>query len=304
MADTATMMQGVDGWQKYRLNRASRPFSMVVAVATCLQGIILGWHESAQPFLLAFLIISGGLLLQLAVNLINDHSDLAELDQRFPNVSPEQKYALIQLIQRNYRVGLLCFFLAGICGLILMLFRGTELAVLFITGLAGAYFYTQPPVSYKTRGLGIPLVFWLMGVLMIGGAYYSMAGRYHGDIFLNSLPLSLLTALLLLSNELRDFESDSLQGQKTLTVRWGYDRSSRLYYILILLIYLWVPGAAISGVHNFPWLTLLALPLLIKPLRLIAEPADQRVLLTPLTGRFYAVFSMLLLAGYGLFPVS
>lgn len=316
MSKTAIPSEGMSGWEKYQLKRASRPFSMVVAVATCLQGIILGWHDSDQPFLIAALILSGGLLLQFAVNLINDYSDLPELmqdeqiqgeqiqrgtvpDQRVNVPDQQVKMQAVSLIRRNYRLGLICFALAGICGLILVLIQGIWLFVLCLVGLAGAYFYTQPPVNYKARGLGVPIVFWMMGILMIGGACYAMSGQYSWLVFVHSIPLSLLTAMLLLSNELRDYEKDRDSQIGTLTVRLGYCFSQRLYLGLVVVLWCWVVLAGLTGWH-FSWLTILALPLLRKPIQLLSVSEIDRVAITPLTGRFYGAFSLLLLLGYAL----
>ena len=37
--------------------------------------------------------------------------------------------------------------------------------------------YTAPPLQYKYRALGLPLVFLLMGPLMVVGGYYAMTGQ-------------------------------------------------------------------------------------------------------------------------------
>lgn len=289
------VMQTVKGWEKYQLIRAARPFSLTVALMSCLQGIMLGWAQSAQPILLSLLILAGGILLQFGVNLINDHSDLKTLDQRFSGLTASQKSWLQQAIIRNYRLGLVCFAIAGCIGLWLIQLRGLPLLALCLTGLAGAYYYTQEPVNYKCRGLGVPLVFLLMGVMMIGGASYVMTGSYGLHTLYLSLPLSLLTALLLLSNELRDYESDQQVGQTTLTVRMGYDLACELYKGMVYLSFILVALLAWQGLVPSPWWLLLSLPALRQPFALLQQPAEQRKALTPLTGRFHTVFGALLL---------
>ncbi len=298
MSETATLLHNLDGWQKYQLVWAARPFSLVVAVAACLQGIILGWSASDQPFLLALLLLTGGILLQFGVNLINDYSDLNELELRFPQADAKQLYQLSSMIKQNFRYGLGCFALALLIGLYLIYFYGLPLLGLFVLGLAGAYFYTQEPICYKKRGLGVPLVFWLMGVLMVVGSYYVMTGHYDHNLLWHALPLSLLTSLLLLSNELRDYESDQRNSQHTLTVRIGYGLSVQLYLLLTLaafvsVFYLWQ-----LELLAYPWLILLALPVLKQPLLLLLQPEEERRLLTPLTGRFHGIFALLLLISY------
>ncbi|MER3404877.1 MAG: hypothetical protein C4289_06695, partial [Chloroflexota bacterium] len=40
------------------------------------------------------------------------------------------------------------------------------------------FFTTAPPFEYKYRALGVPLVFMLMGPLMVEGSYYTVSGAF------------------------------------------------------------------------------------------------------------------------------
>lgn len=289
--------------EKYQLLKAARPFSLVVAVLSCLQGIILGWQESSAPFLFASAILAGGILLQFAVNLINDHSDIRELNQRFPNAPDSDKQKIAQSIQRNFQLGITCFLAAIVIGLLLISMRGLDLLWLCLIGLAGAYFYTQEPINYKNRGLGVPIVFFMMGILMIAGSAYVMTGHFKLEYLLQAIPLSILTALLLLSNELRDFESDRAVGQNTLSVRVGYQPAAILYRVLAVSAFISAILLWYYGLMPFNGWVLISLVALKTPWGLLDVSADKRVLITPLTGRFHAVFGGLLLLSY-LIPVA
>ncbi|MES9897332.1 MAG: prenyltransferase [Candidatus Thiodiazotropha endolucinida] len=192
---------------KYTFVGALRPFSLVVAVATCGLGVSLALIDNADEHWLAWLVLLTGLLLQIAVNLVNDAPDLvnSELDQLSR-----------QNILRNQKIGWIIMLLAVILGLYMVSIRGWPLLLLGMVGVAGAWGYTGGKVNYKQRGLGIVLVFLLMGVLLIGGSYYVLSGLYTWRVFWLSLPFSLLSSLLLLSNELRDYESDRDAGIRTL----------------------------------------------------------------------------------------
>ena len=179
--------------------KALRPFSLIVAIATCSLGISLALVEGSENIFLAWLVIFTGVLLQVAVNLINDHRDINS--QKF---TPAQR----QAISRNTRFGWTVMLFATLLGLYMVSIRGWPLLLLGIIGVFGAWSYTGGQINYKERGLGILLVFLLMGVLLIGGSYYVVSGAYHWNVFWLSLPFSLLSSLLLLSNELRDYEED------------------------------------------------------------------------------------------------
>ena len=272
---------------KYTFLGAMRPFSLVVAVATCGLGISLALIEQAQDAWLAWLVLTAGLLLQIAVNLINDYPDLQ---------SPSLDLASKQAIRRNAGIGWGVMLLAIAMGLYMVSIRGYPLLILGLVGVAGAWGYTGGKVNYKQRGLGIVFVFLLMGVLLIGGSYYVITGRYTLEVFWLSLPFSLLSSLLLLSNELRDYESDRAAGIRTLIVRIGYDSGVRLYYLLVSSVYLVSAMLFWSGMLPGLLMLFITSVALIGPLSQLNSPAGQRAKLTPLTGRFYLLFGAAYLA--------
>jgi 1,4-dihydroxy-2-naphthoate octaprenyltransferase len=263
--------------------RALRPFSLIVGVATCGLGVSLALLDGADDYVMATLVILTGVLLQVAVNLINDQRDINR-----EQYDAKQRAA----IRRNTVVGYLVMLLAILSGLYMVSVVGWPLLLLGVVGIFGAWGYTGGRINYKSRGLGLPLVFLFMGVLMVGGAYYVVARDYHWDVLWLSLPFSLITSLLLLSNELRDFEKDMAEGIGTLSVRIGYMRAVRLYYGLVTLVYLSSALLFQAGLLRFPLLLLVTLLALWQPLKLLKVPAEQRARLAPLTGRYYFIFSI------------
>jgi len=274
--------------------RALRPFSLIVALATCGLGVSLAWLDGARDAGLSALVLFNGLLLQIAVNLINDHRDIDST--RF---SVDQKRA----IRRNTHIGYGVMGVAVLIGLYLVSLRGWPLLLLGLVGVFGAWGYTGGQINYKSRGLGILLVFLFMGVLLIGGAYYVVTGDYNLRVFLLSLPFSLLSSLLLLSNELRDYEADLAEGIRTLSVRLGYDFGVRLYYSLSAAVYLISVLLYQAGLLQGVWLLLVTALALWQPLKLLRAPPAMRHRLTPLTGRLYLLFSLAFIASlWGALP--
>lgn len=256
---------------------------MIVAIATCGLGVSLALIEGSQQYWLALLVVLTGLLLQVTVNLINDHRDI---DSHV--FSADQKSA----IKRNTRFGWGLMSVAIAIGLYMVSIRGWPLFALGLVGVFGAWGYTGGEINFKSRGLGVLLVFFLMGVLLIGGSFYTVSGYYHLDILLLSLPFSLLSSLLLLSNELRDYEEDLAAGIKTLSVRLGYDLGVKLYYWIVALVYFFSALLFQAEILNHFILIALTLIVLWQPFKILRAPEPQRKRLTPLTGRFYFVFSV------------
>ena len=268
---------------------ALRPFSLVVALVSCGLGIKLASPQGGTEVAIAVAVMISGLLLQCGVNLINDRADMYYLtaDADKTNASRRQ-------ILRNFYAGLLCFALAAAIGVGIARQTGPAVMVVGLVGLLGAYTYTQEPFNYKRRGLGVVFVFVLMGVLMVQGAYLAVTGEFSLNVLTHSLPISCLVALLLLSNELRDYEKDAAQGIRTLTVRISLANAVRLYWSLVLAAYL-ITGLLIVSGDLKPSLWLM-LPLPLLPLLARHLRAAERRPLTPDTGQFLLLFGV----GYAL----
>ncbi len=264
---------------------SARPFSLVVALASCGLGLWLGALEGPAEPLIVLTVLSAGLLLQLGVNLINDKSDLHLMHGGDAVI--RRRRAAVYL---SYRVGLACFALAIVIGLALVAQRGWELLVIGLLGVLGAFAYTTEPFDYKRRGLGVALVFWLMGVLMVEGAYVAVTGELSWQVFWHSLPVSCLISQLLLGNEIRDLERDREQGIRTLGVRVGLRDARRLYWSLMGCAYALSACYAVMGwLPGFPWV-LVPLPLLVPMARHLG--AARRGPLPPWTGRFLLLFTL------------
>src|SRR5207247_670541 len=72
-----------------------------------------------------------------------------------------------------------------------------------IVGLVGGYTYTAPPFQYKFGPVGIPLVFLLMGPLMVIGSFFAVSGLFDLRAVAASIPVGLLVAGILPGHERR-----------------------------------------------------------------------------------------------------
>ncbi len=272
---------------KYRFIKALRPFSFPVALITCGLGVAAGAKAQAVNSLSACSVLLAGLFLQAGVNLINDHADLKN-PISLQRLTPSD----IKRITFNYQAGWLCFAVCAIIGLYLTYQTSPFLLILAILGGLGALFYTTEPIHYKRRGLGVVLVFFLMGVLMVYGACFAVTGQHYVSAISISIPVSFLTSALLLSNELRDYASDRKEGLKTLTVRWGLDRGKKLYMVLVACSFMsmiplfinqqaWTAGLIFSP----------AFIVAIAAIHISITKSDLKRL-PPMTGRLYLIFGV------------
>ncbi len=231
-------------------------------------------------------VLAAGLLLQMGVNLINDHVDLKNKAIEKKLTETDKKH-----IRFNYRIGWMCFMLCSLIGLHLASQVGVFLLLLAIIGGCGALFYTTEPINYKRRGLGVIFVFFFMGILMVYGSFYAVTGSHKIEVIIASLPISFLTSALLLSNEIRDYSNDKKEGIRTLTVRLGYVMGKRLYISCISLCFL---SAILLSTVIDSWINLLLLaPTAFMSVNILntINNTDQTPL-PPKTGKLYLAFGI------------
>lgn len=271
---------------QYNFWGALRVFSLAVALISCGLGIRLGWDSADPAYSVAVLLLLGGMLAQAGINLVNDTEDLHQ--HKAVPISAQAENRII----RNARFGWAAFALASIIGLYLVSLRGWTLLLIFILSGFLALNYHSGPFNFKRNGCAIIQVFLLMGVIMVEASYFTMTGQFSIQVLLFSLPIALLISLLLLSNEIRDYESDLQDQTHTLSVRIGLPAARFLYWALIAVAFMMTAVYAYSGwiiSGGWVWLipALLMLPVLKKHLY-----AEDRSQLTPLSGRFFLVFGV------------
>src|SRR6266536_2700371 len=187
-------------------------------------------------------------------------------------------------------------------GLWLVAVRGWPVAVLGLLGLVGGFGYTAPPLEYKFHALGPPLVFLLMGPLMVVGAYYVSSGAFTWTALVVSLPVGLLVTAILHGNEWRDVSEDARAGISTLSVRAGRAFAHELYLALVIGAYLVLALAVAVGVlPPQSLLAMLSLPLLVRAIRaseLGATGQQRAIAMIDLeTAQLHAAFGSLLVVG-------
>jgi 1,4-dihydroxy-2-naphthoate octaprenyltransferase len=287
----------------------ARPFSFTastvpVAVAGALAALDrrLDW-----PLFLGALLAA--VLLHIGTNVINEIYDVRKGIDSI--TSPRASHALLKgrLAEREaFAMAAVAFSAAAAIGVWLIVARGWPVAVLGLLGLLGGLGYTAPPLQYKFHALGPPLVFLLMGPLMVVGAYYVSSGALSWDALLVSLPVGLLVTAILHGNEWRDVSEDARAGISTLSIRAGRRAAHTLYLSLVVGAYL-VLSLAVA-VHALPaqsLLAMLSLPLLVRAVRsseLGASGQQRAIAMIDLeTAQLHAAFGLLLVAGIAIAAV-
>lgn len=283
--------------------QAVRPFSFTASTVPVVLGAAWAVYEKTSAnWLLLPLIIIASLTIHAATNLVSDYFDYikgVDKDYTFggSRVIVEGKLSAKQVLIG----GFVLFAITAVIGLYFMYLRGWPIFALGVVGMLGGFFYTAAPVGYKYYGLGDAMVFWLMGPLMVIGAYFVLTGKYHHSVLLISLPVGCLVAAILSGNNLRDILHDGQAGIRTTAGVLGHRFARIEYGILDVSAFIIVGGLiALKILPGFSLVTILTLPLAIRlvqqALRSDPQKPEEIATLDVQTAQLHLAFGVLLSA--------
>jgi 1,4-dihydroxy-2-naphthoate octaprenyltransferase len=267
--------------------------------------------DHSLSWLNAFLALVVALGIQIGTNYVNDYAD----GQRGTD---EHRAGPVRLVAgglatvRDVKIAAAASFaVAAIAGFVLAA-RVTWWfiplgAICFVAGWA----YTGGPRPYGYYGFGELFVFVFFGLVATAGSAYVQHAPFlwsysgaelavsfdWGFALWAGVPVGLLAAALLQANNLRDIETDTVSGKRTLAVRLGRRRAGLLYCFTLMGVALSV--GVLYGYRPWALLALLATPLAILPIRLAVSDQNGRALLPMLgsTARLQMAVGALLTIG-------
>jgi len=280
-----------------------RPFAFTASVIPVLAGAALAWVDQLwawAPFIASLL---GAVLLHAGTNITNEVYDVRKGVDSI--TSPRASHAIVKgrISERAaLAMAAIAFVLAVVVGLYLVWLRGPAIIGLGVLGLLGGWGYTGPPFEYKNRGFGVPIVFLLMGPLMVEGSYFTVSGEWSMTALVLSIPVGLLVAAILHGNEWRDIREDSRAGISTLSGRIGQRWAHYGYVALVLGAYIVLALAVIADIlPASTMLAILSLPFLAQVIRsaeLGATGQARAIAMIDLqTARLHLAFGSLLVLG-------
>lgn len=203
------------------------------------------WKGEFHPVLFVITLVGAGAA-HLFSNMINDlwdyrsGADMAA--QNTPEVISTNSGFLAGGVMPERTFARLTWSLLGLgvlCGVVLSLYSGWP--VLVFGGLGGliAYFYVAPPIQFGYRGKGFSELAILLsfGILPIMGSYYVQTSDLSFSSVLLSMPVGLLTTLLLFNHHFLHWQADKQAGKNTLVVVWGEKRALQFSKLLLFLAY-------------------------------------------------------------------
>lgn len=169
--------------------------------------------------------------------------------------------------------GMVLSLVAALIGIYLAFVSGWGLVPLIAYGLIAGVYYTNSEkgrFSFINLAPGVAefLIATTFGVLLTMGTFYVQTGYFSLQVFLLSLPVSLLITNVLLINQFQDAKSDERSKKKTLVVRFGRSTAKNILIAFFVITYLAIALLPVLGYAPYSlYFAFLSLPFAIQAIR-------------------------------------
>ena len=200
---------------------AVRPATLAASVAPVLAGTAVAIHEGGARWGAGVAALIVALAMQLGVNFANDYSDHVR-GADSARVGPLRAASSGIVSPRQVRwAAMAAFSVAAIAGVALSLAVDWRLLLVGAACLLAGWLYTGGPRPYGYLGLGEVFVFVFFGLVATVGTAYVETGRVTTLAVLMGCGVGFMATAILVLNNLRDIDTDTAAGKRTLATRIG-----------------------------------------------------------------------------------
>lgn len=263
---------------------ALRPKTLPAGLSPVILGIaLIYFHFGRVDWIVAFIVLTTALLLQISTNLTNDYYDCLRGLDNHRRLGPIRFTGSGLISKRSIQIGFLTTYsISTLLGVYLITIGGWPIAMIGLTSITLAYAYTGGPYPLSYLPLGEMLALIFFGPVAVGGTYYLQYKslihnlNFYPNYYPLSLPISsyqeyisdkymwkvlwfglgpgLISSSIMSINNLRDRENDHLHNKFTLAVFLG-EKKARYLCIAFTLTSSLVPLVAVlsSMVKNNIW---------------------------------------------------
>ncbi len=254
---------------------AMRLRTLPLSLSSILVGSALVSDKSAPFVSILVLALLTTITLQILSNLANDYGDTQNGADSSERIGPARavqsgKISSAQMKRAMVVSGVLAFVLG--VALIFTSFSQSNNWVLIlvfillgIAAIAAAVKYTAGKNPYGYRGMGDLFVFLFFGLVGVGGTYFLLQNNLQWSVLLPAITIGAFSAAVLNLNNMRDIQSDSKAGKKTLVVMLGAARAKTYHFILLIIGWLSLAlYLTFFRSSDWMWLSLIFFPLHLK----------------------------------------
>ncbi|MBE8221920.1 MAG: 1,4-dihydroxy-2-naphthoate octaprenyltransferase, partial [Bdellovibrionales bacterium] len=195
-----------------------RPKTLIASLSPVLVGSSLAFIDSQVIFSYSIFLFSllSSLCIQIGTNLFNDYLDFKKGGDGDKRIGPKRltQYFVKSIYIKYWAIGF--FVLASIFAIPLIIKSPLVVIIIGLASLFFGYLYTGSKWALAYTGMADFFVILFFGVVAVGGTYYLQTEAYPLPVFLTGLELGMLCCIILVVNNLRDIEEDSVNHKKTL----------------------------------------------------------------------------------------
>lgn len=285
--------------------KLAAPHTWVAAIMPVLFSIEYSaiTYSGKVSILLALILLAICILMQSAVNVLNDYFDFKKGTDSAENSSDDAFDAV--LVYNNLNPKSVCSLAIGFLivaagmGFYLVYLTGWILLVIGLIGALIVFLYSggKTPISYMP--IGELVSGFVMGGLIPLACCYTLSGVFEPLVLLVALPFIFGIGMILFTNNTCDIEKDINAQRKTISVVLGRDMAPNYYHVAILV---WIVLIAVlvglfypTGMPIVMIMVLAAFPvlraILNNPLNQKTRDAamSQIVMLNVILGAFYCL---------------
>ena len=219
----------------YTWIRAARIKTLVASIVPILSSIAILPNIKQVNITILALTISAALTIQIVTNYINDLFDFIKGADR-NRVGPTRMLQSGLINENEMKRMIISLTIIGIIlGIPLAIQGGWIIVFIGLSSFLFAYLYTAGPFALAYNGLGDIFVFIYFGIIAVCGTYYLQTGTFNLSCFYLGASIGCKNILLLVINNLRDYENDKNVNKNTLIVKLGYS-TGKIYGLFIIVM--------------------------------------------------------------------
>ncbi|MBD1380268.1 1,4-dihydroxy-2-naphthoate polyprenyltransferase [Metabacillus arenae] len=226
-----------------------RPHTLTAAFIPVTIGTVMAFKEGFMNIWLFLAMLLASILIQAATNMFNEYFDYIR------GLDNAESVGIGGAIVRNgikpktvMGLALAFFAIAAALGVYICMISSWWIAVIGILCMATGYFYTGGPKPIAYTPFGELVSGFCMGVVIILISYYIQTGMIALDVFLLSLPISILVGAIMLSNNIRDLDGDKENGRKTLAILIGQKNAIRFLASMFIVSFILIILFVVTGI--------------------------------------------------------
>lgn len=278
--------------------RVSRPPTLAATVVPMLVGASVSWVSGPFSWWAWLDMVAIGFAMQIGANMLNEYYDYQD------GLDVEGTLGIGGIIvsgevspQTVWRVAIICYTIAFVLGMILVITTSPWLLAMGIVGILAGFIYAGGPLPLSSTPFGEVIVFLIMGPLEVTATNLATTGHIAPLAWIASIPVGFLVAAILMANNLRDRRADATHGRRTIPVLVGPQAGFAVLTTLIVLAY--GTTLAFIALHRLPAsaaIALISIPLALKSLRTMTTETGLQAGV-PIVGRLHVINGFLLTVG-------